>query len=118
MGPPAFFCVWGRFGARSSHGTLRSARRSNGRRAQMRLNNLWVLPLALALASCNLGETRYGSFYRSLEVSGPVNLEVDSDAGSITLHDGRDSSFSVSACIRDRGPFSCMRPTTKDTTLP
>jgi hypothetical protein len=79
----------------------------------MRLNNLWVLPLALALASCNLGETRYGSFSRSLEVSGPVNLEVDSGAGSITVHVGSDSSVSVSARIRARGSFSGMSPETK-----
>jgi hypothetical protein len=78
----------------------------------MRLNRLWVLPvvvpLALSLASCNLGETRTGSFSRVLQVSGPVRLEVESGAGSITVHVGNDRTVSVTARIRARGSWSGM----------
>lgn len=74
----------------------------------MRLNRLWALPLALSLASCNLGETRTGSFSRVLQVSGPVRLEVESGAGNITVHVGNDRTVSISARIRARGSFSGM----------
>ena len=72
----------------------------------MRLNRLWALPLTLALASCNLGEPRMGSFSRSLQVSGPVTLEVESGAGDITVHAGSDTMVGINARIRARDSFS------------
>ena len=79
----------------------------------MRLNRLSALPLTLALASCNLGEPRMGSFSRSLQVSGPVNLEVESGAGDITVHAGNDRTVSITARIRARDSFSGLSAETK-----
>ena len=77
----------------------------------MRVNRLWALPVVLTLASCNLGERREGTFYRSLQVSGPVNLEVDSGAGGITVHVGNDRTVSVTARIRARSSFGMSAET-------
>ena len=77
----------------------------------MRVNRLWALPLVLTLASCNLGERREGTFYRSLQVSGPVTLEVDSGAGGITVHVGNDRTVSVTARIRARSSFGMSAET-------
>jgi hypothetical protein len=78
---------------------------------RMRVNRLWALPLILTLASCNLGESRDGTFYRSLQVSGPVTLDVDSGAGGITVHVGNDRTVNVTARIRARSSFGMSAET-------
>ena len=52
-----------------------------------------------ALAVLPLNAATTGHFERTLQVSGPVDLEVNSGSGNITVHPGNNSSVYVSAKI-------------------
>jgi Putative adhesin len=58
-----------------------------------------VLVLALAVSSLPLQAAATGHFERTLQVSGPVDLEVSSGSGEITVRTGANNSVSVSARI-------------------
>jgi DUF4097 and DUF4098 domain-containing protein YvlB len=79
----------------------------------MKASRLWALPLVLTLASCNLGEYREGRFSRTLQVSGPVTLDVESGAGNISVRVGNDHTVTVTGRIRARGSFSGMSAESK-----
>ena len=56
--------------------------------------------LALAVAACAAAEE--GTFERVLDVSGPVELEVVSGSGSITIRAGASDTVRVHGTIRSR----------------
>ncbi|HEY6270674.1 MAG TPA: DUF4097 family beta strand repeat-containing protein [Terriglobales bacterium] len=58
-----------------------------------------VVVLALAVSAVPMHAAQTGHFERTLEVSGPVDLEVMSGSGNITVRSGGKSSVSVSAHI-------------------
>ena len=58
-----------------------------------------ALVLALAVGSRPLHAAATGHFERTLQVSGPVDLEVSSGSGEITVRTGASNSVSVSAKI-------------------
>jgi Toastrack DUF4097 len=58
-----------------------------------------VLVLALAVSALPLHAAATGHFERTLQVSGPVDLEVSSGSGEITVRTGGNSIVSVSARI-------------------
>jgi hypothetical protein len=58
-----------------------------------------VLVLALAVIALPLHAAAAGHFERTLQVSGPVDLEVASGSGSISVHTGASGSVYVSAHI-------------------
>lgn len=64
---------------------------------------LLLVPSLLLLAGCNLGPWSEGSFHRDLQVSGNVDLQVESGAGRITVHSGDVQKVSIDAHIRARG---------------
>lgn len=59
-----------------------------------------VLILTLALSAIPLYAAAEGHFERTLQVSGPVDLDVTSGSGTITVHQGGNGSVYVSAKIR------------------
>lgn len=59
-----------------------------------------ALVLALAVGALPLHAAATGHFERTLQVSGPVDLEVGSGSGSITVRTGNSGTVSVSANIR------------------
>lgn len=59
---------------------------------------LAVLPTALAVSAC--AATATGSFARILSVAGPVELEVTTGSGDITVRTGDASSVQVKGIIR------------------
>jgi DUF4097 and DUF4098 domain-containing protein YvlB len=63
------------------------------------LRNLGILAALLALAVLPASAAATGHFERTLSVSGPVDLEVVSGSGNITVHTGSSSTVSVSAKI-------------------
>lgn len=64
------------------------------------VKNLGLLLLALAIATLPLSAATTGHFERTLQVSGPVDLDITSGSGNITVHTGGSASVSVSAKIR------------------
>jgi DUF4097 and DUF4098 domain-containing protein YvlB len=64
---------------------------------------LGFLIVVLALASLPLCAATTGHFERTLNVSGPVDLEVSSGSGNITVHQGGSGSVYVSAKIHANG---------------
>jgi Putative adhesin len=58
-----------------------------------------ALMLTLAVSSLPLHAAATGHFERTLQVSGPVDLEVSSGSGEITVRTGATNSVSVSAHI-------------------
>jgi DUF4097 and DUF4098 domain-containing protein YvlB len=58
-----------------------------------------VLVLALAVGALPLQAAATGHFERTLQVSGPVDLEVSSGSGEITVRTGGNGSVNVSARI-------------------
>ena len=64
-----------------------------------------LLPV-LAATTVLAAET--GSFDRTLQVSGPVTIEVRTGSGSIRVHTGNDTSVHVSATIRARDSWFGM----------
>jgi hypothetical protein len=63
------------------------------------VKNLGSLVVILALAALPLSAASTGHFERTLTVSGPVDLDVTSGSGNITVHAGGGGSVSVSAKI-------------------
>jgi len=66
---------------------------------------LFLLPALILLAGCNLGPWSEGSFHRDLQVSGKVDLQLESGAGRITVHSGDVQRVSIDAHIRARGAW-------------
>jgi DUF4097 and DUF4098 domain-containing protein YvlB len=64
------------------------------------LRNLGILTALVSLAVLPAGAAATGHFERTLQVSGPVDLEVVSGSGNITVHTGSGNSVAVSAKIR------------------
>ncbi|HEY6307796.1 MAG TPA: DUF4097 family beta strand repeat-containing protein [Candidatus Angelobacter sp.] len=60
---------------------------------------LGLLLVALAVSALPLSAASTGHFERTLQVSGPVDLDVSSGSGNITVHTGGSSSVSISAKI-------------------
>lgn len=58
-----------------------------------------VVLAALSLA-CSVAHAAEGSFDRSLNVTGPVDLDVTTGSGSIHVHTGSSSTVSVHATLR------------------
>jgi DUF4097 and DUF4098 domain-containing protein YvlB len=66
-----------------------------------RTKNLWVLTLILVLGFATaLAAEERGAFERSLKVSGPVELSVQSGSGHITVHAGPAGTVSIHGEIR------------------
>jgi hypothetical protein len=63
------------------------------------VTKLGSLVVILALAVLPLRAASTGHFERTLQVSGPVDLDVTSGSGNITVHTGGSGSVSVSAKI-------------------
>jgi Putative adhesin len=61
--------------------------------------NLGLFLLSLAIGALPLSAAPTGHFERTLQVSGPVDLEVISGSGNITVHTGGSGSVYVSAKI-------------------
>ena len=61
------------------------------------LRNLGILATLVALAVLPAAAEATGHFERTLQVTGPVDLEVVSGSGNITVHTGAGNSVSVSA---------------------
>lgn len=61
---------------------------------------LGLLLLTLAITALPVCAVPTGHFERTLQVSGPVDLDVTSGSGNITVHTGGSGSVSVSARIR------------------
>jgi DUF4097 and DUF4098 domain-containing protein YvlB len=62
-----------------------------------------LLALAVALAGCQVGPSVSGSFDRSLDVSGPIRLELGNVAGDITIVGSTDNKFHVHGDVRVSG---------------
>ena len=61
------------------------------------LRTLGFLTIAISLAALPLHAATTGHFERTLNVTGPVELEVSSGSGNITVHQGGNGSVYVSA---------------------
>lgn len=61
--------------------------------------NLGLVLLTLTVGVLPLSASSTGHFERTLQVSGPVDLEVTSGSGNITVHTGGAGTLSVSAKI-------------------
>jgi len=74
----------------------------------MRTNRLAVALAAVCLAALPLFAAQEGSFDRTLKVGGPVDLEVSTGSGSITVNRGTGGQVVVHATIKasDNGWFS------------
>src|SRR5215813_12024870 len=64
------------------------------------LRNLGILATLVAFAVLPMQAAQTGHFERTLSVSGPVDLEVVSGSGNISVHVGGSNSVAVSAKIR------------------
>jgi len=64
------------------------------------LRNLGILVALSAMSALPASASATGHFERTLQVSGPVDLDVVSSSGNITVHTGTGNSVSVSAKIR------------------
>lgn len=62
-----------------------------------------VLTVAVALAGCSIGPTVSGSFDRSLDVSGPIHLELSNVAGDIVIVGSTDGKVHVHGDVRVSG---------------
>jgi DUF4097 and DUF4098 domain-containing protein YvlB len=63
------------------------------------VKTLGLLFLALGISALPLSASATGHFERTLQVSGPVDLDITSGSGNVTVHTGGSSSVSVSAKI-------------------
>jgi DUF4097 and DUF4098 domain-containing protein YvlB len=61
------------------------------------------LTVVLALASCSMGPSVSGSFDRSLDVSGPIRLELSNVAGDIAIVGSADGKVHVHGDVRVSG---------------
>lgn len=66
---------------------------------------VWVL---FALATLPLDAAETGAFDRTLQVSGPVDLDITSGSGNIRVHTGGSSSVAIHATIRARDSWFGM----------
>jgi len=71
----------------------------------------FVAPLAFAIAlgGCGGGSRANGSFSRTLNVSGPIRLEVANTAGDVVISGSADGRVRVSADVRASG-FNFVNP--------
>jgi len=60
----------------------------------------WVLCAAVLLVSTSVAFAAEGEFHRTLKVTGPVNLQIETGAGSIQVHNGGPSEVLVTGHIR------------------
>jgi DUF4097 and DUF4098 domain-containing protein YvlB len=65
--------------------------------------------LAIALSGCGVGSSANGSFTRTLNVAGPIRLEVTNAAGEIVIGGSADGHVHVKADIRSSG-FTFVNP--------
>lgn len=74
----------------------------------MKLNRLAILLVLLCLVTAPVFAAQEGTFDRTLKVSGPVDLDVTTGSGSITVNRGGNGQVVVHATIRasDIGWFS------------
>ena len=54
----------------------------------------------LPWTACRIGPTAEGQFQRTLQVTGPVELSIQTGSGKITVRTGNDSTVSVEGTIR------------------
>jgi DUF4097 and DUF4098 domain-containing protein YvlB len=59
-----------------------------------------LLTFALALAGCQMGPSVSGSFDRSLDVSGPIRLELSNVAGDVSIVGSADGKVHVHGDVR------------------
>jgi DUF4097 and DUF4098 domain-containing protein YvlB len=73
-----------------------------------------ALIAALAAATCSLAYgAAEGSFERTLQVSGPVNLQIENGSGSIEVRAGSSSQVRVTGHIRARNWFGAAEEAVK-----
>ncbi|HLJ29757.1 MAG TPA: DUF4097 family beta strand repeat-containing protein [Candidatus Angelobacter sp.] len=79
------------------------------------LKLLSLVLVFIGLVGCyeSVGPRETGSFDRTLQVSGPVDLNVVSGAGNIKVHAGGDGRVHVYAVIHARGSWSGMSASEK-----
>jgi hypothetical protein len=79
------------------------------------LKLLSLVLVFIGLVGCyeSVGPRETGSFDRTLQVSGPVDLAVVSGAGNIKVHAGGDGRVHVYAVIHARGSWSGMSASEK-----
>lgn len=80
------------------------------------MKSLRVLGLVLVfggLATLPLHATETGQFDRTLQVSGPVDLDITSGSGNIKVHTGGSGSVHVYATIRARDSWTGMSASEK-----
>ncbi len=70
---------------------------------------LGLLVLAAVLGACGVGSSANGSFSRTLNVTGPIRLEVTNAAGNIVINGSTDGKVRIKADIRASG-FSFVNP--------
>lgn len=75
----------------------------------MKSRSAWALSIVavlamMALNACALADAQ-GSFDRTLKVSGPVDLDIETGSGSITVRTGGADSVQVHATINARNSF-------------
>jgi DUF4097 and DUF4098 domain-containing protein YvlB len=70
---------------------------------------LGLLALSAVLAACGVGSSASGSFSRTMNVTGPIRLEVTNAAGDIVVNGSTDGKVHVKAAIRASG-FSLVNP--------
>jgi DUF4097 and DUF4098 domain-containing protein YvlB len=62
-----------------------------------------LLTIAVALAGCSMGPSVSGSFDRSLDVSGPIRLELGNVAGDVSIVGSADGKVHVHGDVRVSG---------------
>jgi DUF4097 and DUF4098 domain-containing protein YvlB len=62
-----------------------------------------LLAIVLAFAGCQMGPSVSGSFDRSLDVSGPIRLELSNVAGDVTIVGSADGKVHVHGDVRVSG---------------
>lgn len=70
---------------------------------------LGLLALSAIFSACGVGSSAKGSFSRTLDVAGPIRLEVTNAAGDIVINASADGKVRVKADIRASG-FSIVNP--------
>ena len=67
--------------------------------------HLGLLAITAVLGGCGVGSSANGSFSRTLNVTGPIRLEVTNAAGDIVINGSTDGKVRVKADIRASGFF-------------
>ncbi|HVH70755.1 MAG TPA: DUF4097 family beta strand repeat-containing protein [Candidatus Dormibacteraeota bacterium] len=65
--------------------------------------SLLLFAAILALAGCYTGPSVNGSFARTLNVAGPVRLELNNASGDVTISEGAAGTVSIHADVRASG---------------